>query len=76
MFQGNAVSAPVYLDILATRSDRHVTRLENDSPEADVESVLALDILDGKNPPRRLNPEVWPVYRERFGRILGRLPQA
>jgi len=30
-----------------------------------------IDILEGKRPPRLVNPEVWPRYRERFGRILG-----
>ncbi len=34
-----------------------------------------LDILDGKRPPRLLNPEVWPVYTERFARILGFRPE-
>ena len=33
-----------------------------------------LDILDGKRPPRLVNPEVWPLYRQRFGRILGFMP--
>jgi D-3-phosphoglycerate dehydrogenase len=33
-----------------------------------------LDILDGKRPPRLLNPEVWPRYCERFARILGFSP--
>jgi D-3-phosphoglycerate dehydrogenase len=32
-----------------------------------------LDILDGQRPPRLVNPEVWPAYRERFQRILGPL---
>jgi D-3-phosphoglycerate dehydrogenase / 2-oxoglutarate reductase len=31
----------------------------------------ALEILDGKKPPRLINPEVWPAYRERFARIMG-----
>lgn len=35
-----------------------------------------LDILDGKRPPRLLNPEVWPVYAERFERVLGFRPEA
>ena len=35
-----------------------------------------LDILDGKKPPRLLNPEVWPVYRARFASILGFQPEA
>jgi D-3-phosphoglycerate dehydrogenase len=35
-----------------------------------------IDILDGRKPPRLLNPEVWPVYRERFGKILGFTPDA
>jgi D-3-phosphoglycerate dehydrogenase len=30
-----------------------------------------LEILDGKKPPRLVNPEVWPAYRERFARIMG-----
>jgi len=30
-----------------------------------------LDILDGKRPPRLVNPEVWPRYRKRFESILG-----
>lgn len=34
-----------------------------------------LDILDGKKPPRLLNPEVWPVYADRFARILGFRPE-
>ncbi len=36
----------------------------------------ALDILDGKKPPRLINPEVWPAYRERFARIMGFAPEA
>jgi D-3-phosphoglycerate dehydrogenase len=35
-----------------------------------------LDILDGKRPPRLLNPDVWPKYRQRFARILGFMPEA
>jgi D-3-phosphoglycerate dehydrogenase / 2-oxoglutarate reductase len=34
-----------------------------------------LDILDGKRPPRLINPEVWPSYRERFIRIMGAEPE-
>ncbi len=33
-----------------------------------------LEILDGKRPPRLVNPEVWPSYRERFARIMGFSP--
>lgn len=35
-----------------------------------------LDILDGKRPPRLINPEVWPAYRARFTRIMGFSPEA
>ena len=35
-----------------------------------------IDILDGKRPPRLINPEVWPAYRERFNAILGFMPEA
>jgi D-3-phosphoglycerate dehydrogenase len=43
---------------------------------AQIAAEQLLDILDGKKPPRLLNPEVWPVYRGRFGRILGVTPEA
>jgi D-3-phosphoglycerate dehydrogenase / 2-oxoglutarate reductase len=35
-----------------------------------------LDILDGKRPPRLVNPEVWPAYRERFTSIMGFSPES
>jgi len=34
-----------------------------------------LELLDGKKPPRLVNPEVWPAYRERFARIMGVSPE-
>ena len=37
------------------------------------DQVLA--ILDGKQPPRLINPEVWPTYRDRFTRIMGFTPE-
>lgn len=33
-----------------------------------------LDILGGRRPPRLVNPEAWPLYAERFERILGKRP--
>src|SRR4051795_13214236 len=33
-----------------------------------------LDALDGKRPPRIVNPEVWPVYARRFERTFGFAP--
>jgi D-3-phosphoglycerate dehydrogenase len=32
--------------------------------------------LDGKRPPRMVNPEVWPAYARRFERSLGIRPEA
>ncbi|QIG98829.1 MULTISPECIES: hydroxyacid dehydrogenase [unclassified Bradyrhizobium] len=34
-----------------------------------------LDALDGKRPPRIINPEVWPVYAKRFEKAFGFMPQ-
>src|SRR4029077_224121 len=34
-----------------------------------------LDPLDGKRPPRIINPEVWPAYARRFERIFGFTPK-
>ena len=33
-----------------------------------------LDALDGKRPPRIINPEVWPVYARRFEQAFGFVP--
>jgi D-3-phosphoglycerate dehydrogenase len=33
-----------------------------------------LDVLDGKRPPRMINPEVWPDYAKRFERAFGFAP--
>jgi D-3-phosphoglycerate dehydrogenase len=33
-----------------------------------------LDALDGKRPPRLINPEVWPRYTKRFERTFGFAP--
>jgi D-3-phosphoglycerate dehydrogenase len=34
-----------------------------------------LDTLDGKRPPRIINPDVWPRYQERFARTFGITPK-
>jgi D-3-phosphoglycerate dehydrogenase len=43
---------------------------------AKIAAEQMLDILDGKKPPRLLNPEVWDAYRDRFAAILGFRPEA
>lgn len=42
---------------------------------AKIAAEQMLDILDGKKPPRLLNPEVWGAYSDRFARILGFRPE-
>ena len=42
---------------------------------AKIAAEQMLDILDGKKPPRLLNPDVWPAYQDRFQRILGFRPE-
>jgi len=34
-----------------------------------------LDALDGKRPPRIVNPDVWPTYAKRFERAFGFTPK-
>jgi D-3-phosphoglycerate dehydrogenase len=34
-----------------------------------------LDALDGKRPPRIVNPEVWPAYARRFEKAFGFMPE-
>jgi D-3-phosphoglycerate dehydrogenase len=43
---------------------------------AKIAAEQMLDILDGKKPPRLLNPAVWGEYSDRFARILGFRPEA
>jgi D-3-phosphoglycerate dehydrogenase len=31
--------------------------------------------LDGKRPPRIVNPQVWPLYAERFAATFGLRPE-
>jgi D-3-phosphoglycerate dehydrogenase len=35
-----------------------------------------IDVFHGKVPPRMVNPEAWPLYSERFTRLLGFTPAA
>ena len=42
---------------------------------AKIAAEQLLDMLDGKKPPRLLNPEVWDAYCDRFAQILGFRPQ-
>jgi D-3-phosphoglycerate dehydrogenase / 2-oxoglutarate reductase len=42
---------------------------------AKIAAEQMLDILDGKRPPRLLNPEVWPAYQDRFERVMGFRPE-
>src|SRR5476651_2213160 len=39
-----------------------------------IAAAQILDALDGKRPPRVINPEVWPAYVERFERTFGFTP--
>ena len=61
----NVVASPHTAGI--TRQSRHNI--------AKIAAEQMLDILDGKKPPRLLNPEVWEVYSDRFARILGFRPE-
>lgn len=42
---------------------------------ATIAAEQMLAILDGKRPPRLLNPQVWPAYVQRFERVMGVKPQ-
>jgi D-3-phosphoglycerate dehydrogenase len=40
-----------------------------------IAAAQLLDALDGKRPPRIVNPQVWPVYAARFKETFGVAPQ-
>ena len=39
-----------------------------------IAAAQILDALDGKRPPRIVNPEVWPVYAKRYEQAFGTKP--
>jgi D-3-phosphoglycerate dehydrogenase len=41
---------------------------------AKIAAAQILDALDGKRPPRIINPEVWPVYAKRYEQAFGTKP--
>jgi D-3-phosphoglycerate dehydrogenase len=61
-------------NVLVSPHTAGVTR-EARSNIARIAAEQVLAILDGKRPPRMLNPEVWPVYAERFARAFGFEPE-
>ncbi len=61
----NVVASPHTAGI--TRQSRHNI--------ARIAAEQMLDILDGRKPPRLLNPQVWPAYADRFASILGFRPE-
>jgi D-3-phosphoglycerate dehydrogenase len=48
--------------------------VETRSNMAKIAAAQILDALDGKRPPRIVNPEVWPVYAGRFEKAFGVKP--
>lgn len=61
----NVIASPHNAGI--TRQSRHNI--------ARIAAEQLLEVLDGKHPPRLLNPEVWPAYCDRFEKILGFRPE-
>jgi len=61
-------------NVLASPHTAGITRQSRHNI-ARIAAEQMLDILDGKRPPRLLNPGVWPAYQDRFQRILGFRPE-
>src|SRR5471030_1021644 len=60
-------------NVLASPHTAGVTR-EARMNMARIAAEQMLDTLDGRRPPRIINPEVWPRYAERFERTFGFTP--
>src|SRR5947209_12782745 len=60
-------------NVLASPHTAGVTR-EARTNMGRIAAEQILDALDGKRPPRIINPEVWPRYAERFQRAFGFAP--
>lgn len=57
-------------DVIASPHIAGITR-ESRKQIATIAAEQLLVVLEGKRPPRLLNPEVWPAYAKRFERIMG-----
>jgi D-3-phosphoglycerate dehydrogenase len=62
-----------YDNVLASPHTAGVTREARENM-ARIAAEQMLDALDGKRPPRLINPEVWPAYVKRFERTFGFAP--
>jgi D-3-phosphoglycerate dehydrogenase len=60
-------------NVLASPHTAGVTR-EARANMGRIAAEQMLDTLDGKRPPRIINPEVWPEYAKRFERTFGFAP--
>ena len=60
-------------NVLASPHTAGVTR-EARANMGRIAAAQILDALDGKRPPRIINPEVWPRYAKRFERAFGFAP--
>src|SRR6202789_2301689 len=60
-------------NVLASPHTAGVTR-EARANMGRIAAEQILDALDGKRPPRLINPEVWPRYAKRFERAFGFTP--
>jgi D-3-phosphoglycerate dehydrogenase len=60
-------------NVLASPHTAGVTREARENM-ARIAAEQMLDTLDGKRPPRLVNPEVWPAYVKRFERTFGFAP--
>jgi D-3-phosphoglycerate dehydrogenase len=61
-------------NVLASPHTAGVTREARENMGR-IAAAQILDALDGKRPPRIINPEVWPHYSERFARAFGLTPR-
>jgi D-3-phosphoglycerate dehydrogenase len=60
-------------NVLASPHTAGVTKEARENM-ARIAAEQMLDTLDGKRPPRLVNPQVWPAYVRRFERIFGFAP--
>jgi D-3-phosphoglycerate dehydrogenase len=60
-------------NVLASPHTAGVTREARENMGR-IAAQQVLDALDGKRPPRIINPEVWPAYVKRFERAFGFAP--
>ena len=63
------------IGIIRRHYPQHAFLAEESGRTGEHDTLWIIDTLDGKRPPRIVNPQVWPAYAQRFEQAFGFSPE-